>query len=127
MKVETEECTMTELHLPTEMYITEPDGDGHTATYCTMRQIVLHAIGLDRPDARVYHRRGRAFYKPYRNYFGTYLDDYPWPALCEAGYAEHGEIFRYRGSSKDATTYHLTRKGLDWLEAEIDIHIYDCD
>lgn len=115
-----------DIHLPPKMYEERTAEDGKVYTYCTMRQIVLHTIGLDRADARVYHRHGRAFYKPYRNYFNTYVGEYPWPMLCEAGYAEMGKPHTHKNMEPTAN-YWLTRKGLDWLESEIGIHICDED
>ena len=42
-----------------------------------------HAIGLD--YKKPYHRHGKAFYKPYRNYFCTKKGDEIWNVLQNAG------------------------------------------
>ncbi len=82
-------------------------------------QLSAHAIGLD--NKQPYKRHGKLFYRPYRNYFSTYVGcptDKPWEGLVSAGYADsltHGEN----------VTYCLTREGLDWLGEELNMTIYD--
>ena len=52
--------------LPAEEYIHETQPDGRVVTYCTMRQIVLHTIGLNDSRShrhRPYHRHGKCYYK----------------------------------------------------------------
>jgi len=84
-------------------------------------KIARHAIGLD--HKRPYVRKGKRFYRPYRNYYATYANNDEWEVLCGAGYAEHGKIHD-RGNGKQGCTYWLTRKGLDWLGKELNIHIF---
>lgn len=76
-----------------------------------------HAIGLDYKNP--YHRHGKAFYKPYRNFFCTTKNDKIWALLKDAGYAEHDE------EKKGLVYYKLTREGLDWLGRQLDVMIYD--
>lgn len=75
-----------------------------------------HAIGLDYKNP--YTRHGKKFYKPYRNYFGTLLNDPIWTELAETGYAAHDEPF------ENMVMYWLTEKGLKWLGCELGIEIY---
>ena len=65
-----------------------------------------HAIGLD--DARPYHRHRKAYYKPYRNYYGTFADDKIWCWLEDSGYAARRDSTR-----EDGAIFVLTR--LDWI------------
>lgn len=76
-----------------------------------------HAIGLD--YHKPYKRHGKKFYRPYRNYYDTGECDYSvWELMCNVGFAKHGEE-KYRH------WYFLTRYGLDWLELELGVKIYD--
>lgn len=77
--------------------------------------LAMHAIGLD--YKKPYHRHGKAFYKPYRNYYCTRMDDKIWVMLKRKGYAVHGE------EHNKCVNYHLTRSGLDWLGKELNINI----
>jgi hypothetical protein len=103
------------MRLPEQEYI-QREENGRTVTICTMRQIVLHTIGLD--YKKPYTRHGRKFYKPYRNFFSTKATDKTWLALKANGYADHGRITR-----DGNTDFYLTRKGLDWLGEELGITI----
>ncbi len=76
-----------------------------------------HAIGLD--YKKPYHRHGKAFYKPYRNYFCTTKDDEIWIVLQNAGYAKCSE------EHNGCAYFYLTRDGLDWLGEELNIKIYN--
>lgn len=76
-----------------------------------------HAIGLGHKNP--YHRHGKAFYKPYRNYFYTKKDNEIWTLLQNAGYAECSE------EHNGCVCFYLTRDGLDWLGEELDIKIYN--
>ncbi|MDO4314094.1 MAG: hypothetical protein Q4C52_13515 [Eubacteriales bacterium] len=78
-----------------------------------------HCIGLDRK--KPYTRRGKKFYRPYRNYYvtGRRPDEY-WDMMVAAGYAERGEQ-----NSHGGFTYWLTRVGLDWLGKKLGIQIWD--
>ena len=112
---------MSVIHLPLEDYETRIE-NGRTIHVCTMRQLLTHTIGMD--SKGTYTRYGVKYYKPYRNYFNTYVGTYPWPMLEKAGYAAHGEIHK-RDGKQDTTDYYLTRKGLDWLGADLGIVIRD--
>ena len=76
-----------------------------------------HMIGLDYKSP--YHRHGKAFYKPYRNYFCTTKDDEIWTVLQNVGYAKCSE------EHNGCVDFYLTRDGLDWLGEELDIKIYN--
>jgi hypothetical protein len=119
---------MDDLKLPAEEYVQEADASGKTIYRCTMRQIVMHTIGMNDSCSqrhKPYHRHGRLFYKPWRNCFNTYLDSKPWLELCLRGYAEHGQVFVADGDRPPLTNYRLTRKGLDWLGRELGMTIYN--
>ena len=114
---------MSLIHLPLDDYEIRKEPDGREIHVCTMRQIVKHTIGLDSKEP--YTRYGVKYYKPYRNYFNTFVGSYPWPMLEEAGYAAHGDVHKHADGTEDTTDYYLTRKGLDWLGAELGIVIRD--
>lgn len=84
-------------------------------------QKAAHAIGLD--HKRPYMRHGKAFYRPYRNYFITH-DNAPdfkvWQGLRENGYAK-----RHPTGERGEWRYHLTRAGMDWLGETLGITIND--
>ena len=77
-----------------------------------------HCIGLDQKIP--YKRNGKIYYKPFRNYFFTYVCDEIWNNLVRKEYARHGEV-----SENQTTRFYVTRKGLDALGAAIGVHIYD--
>lgn len=82
---------------------------------CTILNKMKHALGLD--HKKPYHRHGRAFYKPYRNYYATY-NDVVWESLVSCGYAnkyQEGERMIY---------YSVSDVGRSWLSLLIGIHIY---
>lgn len=94
----------------------------------TEKQLDLakHAIGLSSLK-KAYRRHGRYFYRPYRNYFyanANSLYAKTWEELRENGYAD-----RNTGSKNiDGHTYYtywLTRKGLDEIGKQLNVHIYD--
>ena len=98
---------MSKLKLPDELYTYELLPDGMTITYCTMRQQVLHCIGMVGSCShrhKPYRRHGRTFYRPWRNYFRTFANSETWNQLCEAEYAEHGEIYS-RGKGHPRRTH----------------------
>lgn len=81
--------------------------------------LAMHCIGMD--YSRPYKRRGKLFYRPYRNYFTTSLTgnyNSVWLDMVEKGYAEMRESDRGR-------CFWLTRAGLDWLGETLGIKIYD--
>lgn len=77
--------------------------------------LASHCIGLDRK--KPYHRHGKAFYRPYRNYYAAGRAHKEWEVMVSAGYAE-------RWPEKTAY-YSLTRAGLDWLGEQLGMTIYD--
>ena len=110
------------IRLPEELYIHELSPDGRTVTVCTMRQQVLHCIGMvDSGSQRhkPYRRHGRTFYRPWRNYFTASHRNPQWERLCKAGYAESGEY------GKEGVCYWITRAGLDWLGTQLGMTIHD--
>lgn len=110
------------LELPAELYIYEPLPDGRTITYCTMRQQVLHCIGMVGSCSqrhKPYRRHGKLFYRPWRNYFTTPAPSPVWDELCGHGYADHGVVHEH------GVTYWVTRAGLDWLGEQLCMTIYD--
>jgi len=113
---------MSGLKLPDELYIKKTLPDGREVTHCTMRQQVLHCIGMvDSGSQRhkPYRRHGRTFFRPWRNYFSTPALDKRWDELCEHGYAEHGNV------DDRGTTYRVTRKGMDWLGEQLGMTIHN--
>lgn len=108
--------------LPKEEYTTEVR-NGRTYKVCTLRQMVLHTIGLD-GYGRPYTRHGRKFYRPYRNYFTTNGKSAAFRPLVEAGYMTESAM----PSAPDGVEgylYRLTRAGLDWLGEQTGMTIHD--
>ena len=108
--------------LPEQEYI-YCEKDGKQITVCTLRQIVLHIIGL-RLDGRsnrgrLYTRHGKKYYKPYRNYFSG--NNKELNKLVEAGYMEMNSETVH--GIEDYRTYWFNRKGLDWLGEQLGIVI----
>ena len=113
---------LRDITLPTELYTHEALPDGRTITYCTMRQQVLHCIGMvDSGSQRhkPYRRHGKVFYRPWRNYFSTPAPSKQWEALCARGYAAHSP------ADDRGVMYWMTRAGLDWLGDQLGMMIYD--
>ena len=80
----------------------------------------IHTIGLD--YEKPFRRGGILIYKPYRNYFTTYVGEFPWPDLERAGFAKHSNsVILEDGTEK--TCYFLTPDGLQWLARELKICI----
>ena len=79
-------------------------------------EIMEHTIGLD-GQGKIINRDGYKIYRPYRNYFNTYVGKDPWVWLEEAGYAAHGKEYQNEGSPA-STDYYLTPDGLQWLAKE---------
>lgn len=105
------------MELPKEEY-THVKKDGKTFTFCTLRQKVLHTIGLNSSGVkrRLYKRHGKKYYKPYRNYFTG--NDKELDALVAEGYMECDDDPKMR-------TYWFNRCGLDWLGEQIGVIIKD--
>ena len=109
------------IELPKEEYTTEVR-NGRTYNVCTLRQMVLHTIGLD--YKRPYTRHGRKFYRPYRNHFTTNGKSTVFRPLVEARYMTESAM----PSAPDGVKgylYSLTRAGLDWLGEQIGVTIHD--
>lgn len=81
-------------------------------------ELAKHAIGLD--YKKPYTRHGKKFYKPFRNYYGTYTNDPLWKDLADEGYADHD-----KPDEKGRLMYWLTEKGREWLGNELGIKIYE--
>ena len=83
---------------------------------------MMHTIGLWPEGVRhSYKRHGKIFYRPYRNFFNTApacAGYWMWERMKIAGHAEGNKV----GSGE---FWHLTRRGLDWLEMKLDMKIYD--
>lgn len=114
------------IKLPEEEYIHKIQ-DGKQVTYCTLRQLCLHTIGLRlngmSNHGRLYTRHGKRYFRPYRNYFGGKEECFA--PLVNAGYMDvtPGGV----KDDPDSVFYHFTRKGLDWLGDQLGIYIYDCE
>ena len=108
---------MENIKLPKEEYIQLKE-DGKTITLCTMRQKVLHTIGLNSGHVgrRLYTRHGKKYYKPFRNYFCG--NDSDLDKLVKAGYMDYIDSEEYK-------TYYFNRVGLNWLGEQLGIKIYD--
>lgn len=84
--------------------------------------LAAHAIGLI--YKRPYARRGKWYFRPWRNYFNTTYgarDWEGWENLYEKGYAD----VQPPGKNTKLWRYYLTRAGLDWLGEELGITILD--
>lgn len=102
--------------LPEDEYIQVLE-NGSKVTYCTLRQKVLHIIGMD--YKRPYTRHGRKFYKPYRNTWGG--KDEELDMLVDAGLMNAYPSER----TGERYWYSFNRKGLDWLGEQLNVKIYD--
>ena len=78
-------------------------------------EICKHTIGLD--YQKPYHRHGKAFYRPYRNFFCTVKDDAMWDRLCKVGIAKRSE------EHNGCVDFYLTRTGIEWLGRQLKITI----
>lgn len=74
----------------------------------------------DMNEVNRHHRHGKAFYKPYRNYFcaGSSGDRLLDKLTGVLGLAE-------KKQSERCTYYYLTRAGLDWLGRRLKMEIGD--
>lgn len=86
--------------------------------------ILCHFIGLDGRNKGIYHRHGKAYYKPYRNYFFGKKNDSLFECLEEDGILKQSSEPKYPDKNGN-TFWWLTRKGLDFLGEKINCHIYD--
>lgn len=83
-------------------------------------RLMAHAIGLD--HKRPYQRHGKFFYRPYRNYYSTWVGspEYVlWERMAVSGYA----IREKYPTRNDGMIYHLTRAGMDRLGTMLGITI----
>ena len=93
------------------------------AQYCGVEisdivAVCEHMIGLDYQNP--YHRHGKAFYKPYRNYYDAPPDgDKRLDAMLSH------LISKSQKSPESGVMYKLTRQGMDWLGRMLGIVIYD--
>lgn len=76
--------------------------------------ICKHMIGLN--CCNPYHRHGRAFYKPYRNYYYS-------PKTGNALLDKLPNFIISKKVSEFAVTYILTPAGLGWLSRQLNITI----
>ncbi len=103
------------IELPKEEYI-QVEENGRTVIYCTMRQKVMHIIGLD--YRKPYTRHGKKFYRPFRNIWGgrdKELDRLVEAGLMNASNDKNGKRYWYS----------FNRRGLDWLGEQLGMKIYD--
>lgn len=82
--------------------------------YARLLEICEHMVGLD--YSRPYHRHGRAFYKPYRNYYESPLHGNP---ILDK--LPEDVIDKERGFL--SVWYRLTRYGMAWLGRQLHITI----
>ncbi|MDE5696592.1 MAG: hypothetical protein K2I96_04145 [Lachnospiraceae bacterium] len=81
-------------------------------------ELAKHCIGMG--QRKPYTRHGKLFYRPYRNYYASGKNHEEWDLMVDAEYAKRGEA-----NSHGGYIYYMTRKGLDWLGKELNMHIYD--
>lgn len=103
------------IELPKEEYI-QVEENGRTVTYTTLRQKVMHVIGLDYKNP--YTRHGKKFYRPWRNTWGG--KDKQLDELVEAGLMEV-----MPDTEGERCWYRFNRAGLDWLGEQLGMKIYD--
>lgn len=77
-------------------------------------ELCKHMIGLDR--SRPYHRHGKAFYKPYRNYFEA-------PITGDKTLDKLPYFIIKKEISDTSVWYTLTSDGLKWLGRQLKITI----
>lgn len=73
-----------------------------------------HMVGLDRQNP--YHRHGKAFYRPYRNFFAS---NFPGNRLLNK--LSHWIITK--SQSEKHVYYKLTTEGLQWLGRQLHVTI----
>lgn len=95
------------LDMGIEMSLTELEFDA-AINFCK------HMIGLD--YEKPYHRHGKAFYKPYRNYYevplcgNSIMDKLPFCIIT-------------RKEGEQSIWYSLTKDGMEWLGRQLKITI----
>lgn len=85
---------------------------------------LCHFIGLDSRNKGIYHRHGKAYYRPYRNYYFGKLKSKSFEYLEREGILKQTSEPEYPDKHGN-TFWWLTRKGLDFLGEKINCHIYD--
>ena len=80
-------------------------------------ELCKHMVGLD--YRKTYRRRGKTFYKPYRNYFTTSSEHKLFEKL------PYWIINKRQNEESGHMCYWLTREGLDWLGRQLNITIKD--
>ena len=86
--------------------------DGPLQDICTKK--MEHCIGFN--SRKVYRRKGKAYFKPYRNHcFPGGTDREIWEALTARGFAESDEKQEF---------YRLTDLGFQYLSLKNDVYIY---
>lgn len=78
-------------------------------------ELCKHMVGLD--YRKPYHRHGKTFYKPYRNYFTAQSKHKLFEKLPD------WIINKRQDKESGHMCYWLTREGLDWLGRQINITI----
>lgn len=81
-------------------------------------ELCKHTIGLD--HSKPYHRHGKVFYKPYRNYFAASSNGEKLLDRLSGLVVERRETER-------SVIYRLTPDGLKWLGRQLNITIKECE
>ena len=81
---------------------------------------MCHCVGYNKK--KVYHRNGKAYFKPHRNYFYAGGSDIElWERLVEIGIADKNK----NGNAGDKNIYYwLNKRGLDMLSYLLNVYIY---
>ena len=98
----------------------EMDLEHHGISLETAVEHAKHMVGLD-GYGKTYTRKGKKYYKPYRNYW-----DGEDPALELMSHKAFGLVENHGTVTEDGSPYYrLTREGLDWLGRRLSITIRD--
>lgn len=81
-------------------------------------ELCKHTIGLD--HSKPYHRHGKAFYRPYRNYFAASSND-------ERLLDRLSGLVVERRETERSVLYRLTPDGLKWLGRQLNITIKEVE
>lgn len=81
-------------------------------------ELCKHTIGLD--YKKPYHRHGKAFYRPYRNYFAASSNG-------ERLLDRLSGLVVERRETERSVLYRLTPDGLKWLGRQLNITIKECE
>ena len=77
-------------------------------------ELCKHMIGLG--HAKPYHRHGKAFYKPYRNYFAA-------SSAGEEVLEKLPSFIISKRRTETSVVYVLTAEGISWLGRQLQMHI----